>query len=145
MNENLAINEADMNLAISPLENFYQFSNGGWIKNNPVPSDKTQYGSFTVIYDNNQKQLKDLVLEVSKQKNEKGTNAQKIADFYNSGMDTIKIETEKYEPIKNDLAEIDNIKTKDDFIAQIAKMHSTGYSPLFYISDIQDDRIWCPI
>jgi len=42
MNENLAINEADMNLAISPGENFYQFSIGGWIKNNPVTSHKTQ-------------------------------------------------------------------------------------------------------
>lgn len=138
--ENLAIDKSDMNLSIKPGNNFYQYSNGGWIKNNPVPSDKTQYGSFTVLYDNNQVKLKDLVLEVSKNKTEEGTNAQKIADFFNSGMDTLKIENEGIKPIEADLNAIDNIKNTDDLIKQIGEMHKKGYSPLFSFFNIQDEK-----
>jgi len=140
MEQNLAIDKADMDLSVKQGDNFYQYSNGGWIKNNPVPSDKTQYGSFTVLYDNNQNKLKDLVTEVSKSKNEKGTNAQKIADFYNSGMDTAKIEADGIEPIKPYLQSIDSISTTDDFIKQVAQMHMLGFTPLFHFSNVQDEK-----
>ena len=140
MEQNLAIDKADMNLSVKPGENFYQYSNGGWIKNNPVPGDKTQYGSFTVLYDNNQNKLKDLITEVSKNENKKGTNAQKIADFYNSGMDTAKIEADGIKPIEPYLQAIDNIASTDDLIKQVAEMHKLGFNPLFYFSNIQDEK-----
>ncbi len=140
MEQNLAIDKSDMDLSVKSGDNFYQYSNGGWIKNNPVPSDKTQYGSFTVLYDNNQDKLKNLITEVSKKENEKGTNAQKIADFYNSGMDTAKIEANGIEPIKPYLRAIDNILTTDDLIKQVAEMHKEGFNPMFYFSDVQDEK-----
>ncbi len=138
--QNNAIDIADMNPDIKPGNDFYQYANGGWIKNNPVPGDKTQYGSFTVLFDNNQKELKELVLNLAKQKNEENTDAQKIADFYNSGMDSTKINNAGYEPIKKDLAEIDKIKTTDDLAKQLAVMHSFGYSGLFNFGNVQDEK-----
>lgn len=140
MEQNLAINKVDMDLSVKPGENFYQYSNGGWIKNNPVPNDKTQYGSFTVLYDNNQEQLKSLVIDVSKSDNEKGTNAQKIADFYNSGMDTAKIKADGIKPIETYLQRIDKINNTDDLIGVVGQMHIEGFSPMFIFSDVQDDK-----
>lgn len=140
MKENLSIDKSDMDLTIKPGENFYLYSNGNWINNNPVPSDKTQYGSFTVIDDNNQKQLKELVLGVAKTKGEKGTNAQKIADFYNSGMDTVKINKEGIAPILGDLERIDRISNTDELVVVIAQMHTEGYDPVFYFTDTQDSK-----
>ena len=138
--ENLAIDKKDMNQVAKPGDNFFEYANGGWIKSNPVPSDKTQYGSFTVLYDNNQIKLKELITEVSKAKNEPNTNAQKIADCFNSGMDTLAIEKAGYQPIAKDLAKIDEIKNTKDLIVAIANMHKESDYPLFYFSDVQDDK-----
>ncbi len=37
-----ALDQADMNLAVNPGDNFFEYANGGWMKAHPVPSDKTQ-------------------------------------------------------------------------------------------------------
>ena len=60
-----AIDPANMDTTANPGDNFYRYVNGGWIKNNPIPAEYSQYGAFTVLYENNQKQLKALVDEVS--------------------------------------------------------------------------------
>ena len=52
-----AIDAKDMDLSYKPGVNFFKYSNGGWMKTHPVPSDKSQYGSFIELYDNNQEQL----------------------------------------------------------------------------------------
>ena len=60
-----AVDLANMDQTIEPGNDFNQYANGGWMKNNPVPDDKTQYGSFTVLYDQNQIKLQELVLEAA--------------------------------------------------------------------------------
>ena len=40
------IDKANMDLSVKPGDNFYQYANGTWIKNNPVPASKTRWGSF---------------------------------------------------------------------------------------------------
>lgn len=140
MTENLSIDRSDMDLTKTPGEDFYLYSNGNWIKNHPVPNDKTQFGSFTVISDNNKIQLKELVLGVAKTKNKTGSNAQKIADFYNSGMDTVKINTEGIQPILEDLKSIDKISNTDELAIEIGNMHTNGYHPIFYFANTQDSK-----
>jgi len=135
-----AINIANMDQNVNPGDDFYQYANGGWIKNNPVPGDKTQYGSFTVLYDQNQIKLQELVLNAAKQSAPKGSIAQKIGDFYNSGMDTIAIDKRGAEPIEAALKEIEALQSNDEILPFIAKKHSQGKHPYFYFFGSQDDR-----
>ena len=135
-----AIDTANMDLKADPGADFYEYANGGWIKNNPVPSDKTQYGSFTVLYDANQIKLQKLVLEAAKESAPKGSIAQKIGDFYNSGMDTLAIDKRGMEPILGHLAEIQALKSNKEILPQIAKMHQQGQHPFFYFFGSQDDQ-----
>ena len=135
-----AIDVNDMDLNVKPGVNFFEYSNGGWMKTHPVPSDKSQYGSFIVLYDNNQEQLKSLVNELSQQKNEPNTNAQKIADFYRSGMDTAQREALGIKPLLTDLEKINEIKDVNDFIKTVGVFHSEGISGLFSFSDVQDEK-----
>lgn len=135
-----AIKKADMDLSVKPGDNFYQYSNGGWIKNNPVPSDKTRYGSFGILYDNNQIKLKSLVDELIKGKKEKSDEAKKIANIFKTGMDTVAVNKTGYEPIKPELADIENIKSKEELLQYVAKMHTHNNFPLFYIGAFQDDK-----
>ncbi|PLX01775.1 MAG: peptidase M13 [Marinilabiliales bacterium] len=136
-----AIDKENMDAAVKPGENLFQYANGGWIKSNPIPDEYSQYGAFTVIYEDNQKQLKSLVKEVSEQKNtKKGSINQKIRDFYNSGMDTVKIEELGVNALSSQLDEIANLKSKEDVEKQVAIMQRRGSYPLFYFFAGTDQR-----
>ncbi len=135
------INPLNMELSVKPGNNFYLYVNGGWIKNNPVPPEYSQYGAFTVLFENNQKQLKELVDEVSAKKNAgKGSIAQKIRDFYNSGMDSDHIKKLGVKAISSEMESIDHIKTKKDVESLIARMQKMGSYPLFYFYADADQK-----
>lgn len=138
---NKAIDFANMDPDVKPGDNLFEYANGGWMKNNPIPPEYSTYGAFTVIYEENQKQLKGLVEEVSAEKDAKiGSVSQKIRDFYNSGMDTVKIEELGIKAIANRISEIETLKTKNDLQGHIAKMHRQGSYPLFYFFAQADQR-----
>ena len=65
------------------------FATGGWQKAHPLTDEYSRYGSFDVLQENNNKQLRELIEGVAAQQNEKGSVAQKIADLYNSAMDSV--------------------------------------------------------
>ncbi len=136
-----AINPELMDLTVKPGDNFFKYVNGGWMKANPIPPEYSQYGAFTILYEQNQKQLKQLVAEVSAEKNaKKGSVSQKIRDFYNSGMDTLRIEKLGVKAIQKDIDEINALKDKKAVQQYIAKMHKAGASTLFYFFSTADQR-----
>lgn len=124
----------NMNTNIDPGDDFFKYVNGKWMSENEIPAEYSQYGAFTELFENNQKQLRSLIEEVSKETDVKtGSAAQKIRDLYNSGMDTIAIEKAGISPINTDLNDIYNLETKEDIQKYIANMHKTGVSPLFHL------------
>ena len=68
---------------------FYEYATHGWQVANPLTAEYSRYGSFDVLQENNNKQLRELIDSVAAQKNEKGSIAQKIADLYRSAMDSV--------------------------------------------------------
>ena len=136
-----AINPANMDKNVKPGDNFYEYVNGGWIKSHPIPPEYSQYGAFTVLYENNQKELKALVNEIAKKKAVKpGSVEQKIRDFYNSGMDTARIEKQGIAPIETELKNIAAITSLKMVQQELAKMHTIGVHPLFYFYAGADEK-----
>jgi len=135
-----AVDTDNMDLTVKPGDDFNQYANGGWINNNPVPGDKTQYGSFTVLYDANQIKLQELVLEAAETSAPDGSIAQKIGDFYSSGMDTVTIESMGMQPIEASLAQVDALTSNDQLLPFIAEIHKKGGHTLFYFFGAQDDQ-----
>ena len=134
------IDSSNMNLSVKPGENFYNYANGDWIKNNPIPPSKTSWGSFLVLRDASLTALKNILEDAAKNP-EKNRLMKMTGDFYASGMDSIAIEKLGFEPIKNDLANIDKINTVQDLVKEIASMRVNGIaSPLFGFYIDQDDR-----
>lgn len=129
----LAIDKTNMDLSVNPGDDFYLYSNGTWIKNNPIPSDMARYTAFDELIENNRKQIFSIIEDASKETNQvKGSNKQKIGDFYLSGMDEQKIDALGYEPIKKDLDKIKSLTSKSDLIKFTAYMHSYATYPIFY-------------
>ncbi|MFK5857528.1 MAG: M13 family metallopeptidase [Bacteroidota bacterium] len=134
MEKTRAINKQHMDTKNSPGDNFFKYVNGGWMVENPIPAEHSQYGAFTVLYENNQKLLRQLIKDVSEQTNiENGSVNQKIRDLYNSGMDTVTIEKAGINAISDELDAINNISSIEDIQNYIANMHKSGISPLFYV------------
>ncbi|MCX6157026.1 MAG: M13 family metallopeptidase [Ignavibacteriota bacterium] len=126
------IDSKNMDLSVKPGDDFFSYANGTWVKNTPIPPDLTRYGAFDELRENNSRQLQTLIEEISAQQNlVKGSNKQKIGDFFSSGMDEAKINSLGYEPIKKKLDELRSIKSKDELIKYMAFLHSAG-SPSFF-------------
>lgn len=140
--KNTGIDVANIDSTVKPTDDFYQFVNGNWIKNNPIPAEESRWTSFNELNEKNTAKLKTILEEASNDKNAKaGSNAQKIGDFYAMAMDSVKLNKEGVSPLKEEFALIDNIKTGDDLIKAVAHLHVNGIGPMFNGFVEQDAKI----
>jgi len=103
---------ANLDRAIQPGDDFYQYTNGGWLKRTTIPPDRAAVGVFSELADSANKQTVALIEEDAKSKAPAGSNARKIADLYNSYMDEAAIENKGLEPVRPHLQAIAAIKDK---------------------------------
>ncbi len=127
------INLDNLDTTVSPLDDFYQYACGGWMKNHPLDAEHSRYGSFDFLAEENQKQLKGIIDSVSANKNEAGSIADKIATLYNIGMDSVRLQEQGCEPLKPYLEEINALKTREDIWNEILKMHHRGNHVFFAV------------
>ena len=127
---------------VNPADNFFNYANGGWFKNNPIPSTEQSNGIFRTIADTINNQIKQICEKSAQDKSaEVGSNKQKIGDFYASGMDSIAINKAGISPLKSEFAKIDEIKDIPSLLNSIAHLHTIGASPAFSFYLGQDDKI----
>ena len=130
---------ASMDKNTSACADFYQYANGTWLKNTEIPAAYSSWGSFNVLAENNRKTLHDILEEAAKKTNAvKGSNEQKIGDFYASCLDEAKREAEGMKPLVPELARIDKIQDMKGVQAQIAYMHRHGIPTLFGFGSLPD-------
>jgi len=134
------IDKSNMDLSVNPGDNFYEYANGNWMKNNPVPASKVRWGSFDVLRLNSSERLKGLAEEAAAHPS-KDSISQRVGDFYASAMDSAAIDQLGYTPIKAELQELKNLSTKEQVLHQIAILRSKGAnSSLFRFYVGQDDK-----
>jgi putative endopeptidase len=106
--------------------------NGKWLKESVIPQDRASDGAFYWLYEQAEKQVKQIILDQAASNAAGGSNAQKIGDLYNSFMDEEKIEQLGITPIAKDLAAAASFKTADEFFQILGELESRGASGLFY-------------
>lgn len=135
------INSANMDTTVSPADNFFLYANGTWLKNTTIPGDQTRWGSFNELSELTLNNLDSIMHHVVNDKNAtKGSNERIVADFYKSGMDTVKIEAAGITPMKPILDRIQGIANTTDLLNEITKEHTEGMSPVFKFYVYPDDK-----
>jgi putative endopeptidase len=112
--------------SVRPQDDFYRHVNGRWIERTPIPSDKASYGSFDILFDKTERDLRAIVEETGKTGGAAGSDAQKIGDLYASFMDEARVEALGPKPLAAELAAIDAIATKADLARAFARLFKLG-------------------
>ncbi len=120
------ISLANLDTTALPGTDFYQYACGGWMKNNPLTDEYSQYGSFTVLSENNRKQIQGLIEELAAAQHEAGSVAQKVGDLYKIAMDSVKLNQDGIAPIRAELDEIAALKDKKDVYALLGSLERRG-------------------
>ena len=136
-----ALEVSNMDLAVNPGDDFYSYANGAWIKKTTIPEDKSRYGSFDILQEENNAVLKEIFEKAASKKNAPaGSSWQKVGDFFKAGMNTENVELKGIDPIRPELELIDKIADTNELQQLIAQLHASRVSPLFNIYAAQDRK-----
>ena len=135
------IDRANMNLNVKPGDDFAEYANGNWIKNNPIPAKETRWGTFNQLRDFNINAVKTILEGTLSTNAPAGSVERRVADFYSAAMDSLSIEKLGFTPIQADLNQINAIQFKSQVVTEIARLRKTGAaSPLFSFYVGQDRK-----
>jgi putative endopeptidase len=112
--------EAGMDRSVAPGENFYRFANGTWAKNTAIPSDRSNYGMFTLLDDLSRQRTREILDEV------KGDPNSKIGNAYAAYLDEAAIESRGLAPIEPWLGRIRGLKSKAGYASLAAEADRNG-------------------
>jgi predicted metalloendopeptidase len=107
--------------SVRPQDDFYRFVNGHWLKNTPIPADKSNYGSFNKLADEAEANLRVIVEEAAGAKAAKGSEQQLIGDYYTSFMDEGRAEQLGLAPLQPELDRIAAIKDREQLLAYLSR------------------------
>jgi len=124
--------------SVDPCVNFYQYACGGWLKQNPIPSDESSYGRGTELDDQNQLVLKSILEKAAGGGSERSANEQKIGDYYATCIDVNAVNQAGLKSLQPTLDRIDALKSKNDLPELAAYLDSIGVSTFFSFTSDQD-------
>jgi len=134
------IERASFDTSIRPQDDIYHYVNGTWLKNTEIPADKSNYGAFTALFDENQIKLRKIIEEAAQGQHEADSEAQKVGDFYLSYMDTVLIEELGLKPLESEIAQVSSIQTPTDLIKRLAYFSKIGVQVPFNFYINQDEK-----
>jgi len=132
----------NIDMAVQPGENFYEYVNGGWLAKTEIPSDRARYGAFSVLSDRAEKRVREIIETAANSENP-SADEKRIGDFYNAYLNTDRIEELGLTPIQGDIDRIRAAETKDDVLKLMADTSlglDAPVSPYVYIDAKDNDQ-----
>ncbi len=123
------IDTSGFDTSVRPQDDFFRYVNGGWIAKTEIPADKSNYGSFTILADNAERDLRAIIEEAANDKTHaKGSDSQKIGAMYASFMDKDNIEKLGAKPLKPEFAKVDAIKDRAGLVRYMGLAQRANYN-----------------
>ncbi|KAI0093561.1 Metalloprotease [Irpex rosettiformis] len=148
-----------------PCENFYDFANGGWLKEHPIPSDKGRFGNFDALSQQNRRLIQQILSQDSSslyltaglvegaEDPYDTAILKKLRGFYSSCMNEDLLDARGADPLLHIVRNIrklfegeervnsiqdDKQKQRKGLTAAVAYLHTRGITALFD-TDIEGD------
>ncbi len=135
------IDKANMNPAVKPGEDFYQYAAGGWLKAHPLDAVHPMNGSFTDLDEQNNDRIRELVKEYAAKRLPQGTVGQKIGALYRMYMDSVSRNRMGFDPIKPALAKVAAINDRKQVQHVMYELAAKGYGTKPFGFGIGQDAI----
>ncbi|HYC70342.1 MAG TPA: M13 family metallopeptidase [Opitutaceae bacterium] len=129
-----------MDRTVDPRVDFNAYANGGWLKSTEIPADKSRWGAFDMLGENNWRRVKALLEEAAANPGAAGSLRQKVGDFFATALDTAAIDAAGLRPIEAELARIARVASVEDLVRAAAVSHAHIGSPLCGTSVYADQR-----
>ncbi len=129
------IDTANLDTTVAAQADFYDYACGGWKKANPLKPEYSRFGTFDQLAENTREQVRGLVDNLAAATAEPGTNAQKVADLYRLGMDSVRLNNEGAAPLAADL-EVIATTPREKIIDLMATMPGLG---VFFGTGVEAD------
>jgi putative endopeptidase len=111
-----------MDTGADPCVDFFTYSCGGWIKNNPIPPDQTSWSVYSKLEDDNKTLLRAILESSARPEGRRDAVTQKIGDYYAACMDENAINAVAIKPLQPLLDQIQQLRFKRDIANVIAVM-----------------------
>ncbi len=112
-----------MDRGADPCEDFYQYSCGGWIRNNPIPADQSAWSVYARLAQDNQRYLWGILASLAARREGRSASQQKIGDYFAACMDEAAIEARGAAPLRAYLDNIAALPSKQALPALLATLH----------------------
>lgn len=122
--------QASLDTTARPGDDFFQYANGTWLKQHPIPASESSWGIGKEVQNEIYARLRALSEEAAKAKAKAGSTQQKIGDFWATGMDSVGINKQGAAPLKPELDRIGAIRSGADVPAVVARLQMMGVDAL---------------
>jgi putative endopeptidase len=116
------LNVGSMDPSVDPCSDFFTYSCGGWIRQNPIPPDQTSWSVYGKLQDENRQVLRGILERAAQPSPDRTPVEQKIGDDYAACMDEKAVDAAGLRPLEDQLARIAAMKNKQDMVAILAAM-----------------------
>jgi len=131
-----------MDKTADPCVDLYQYSCGGWMKNNPIPPDQARWSVYGKLANDNQRYLWGVLEEAAKPGTTRNATQRLIGDYFAACMDETTINKLGIKPLQADLDAINNLKSVDEIAGWLGKQHLAfqGSGLMFGFGSEQDAK-----
>jgi endothelin-converting enzyme/putative endopeptidase len=129
-----------MDKSADPCVDFYQYSCGGWMRNNPIPPDQARWSVYGKLYHDNQRFLWGILDDLAQKTSGRSSPQQKIGDYFAACMDESGVEKLGASPLQPWLDRVAELKSKDELPELLARFHleTAGTGMFFGFGSDQD-------
>lgn len=118
----------DFDSTIRPQDDLFAWTNGKWIDSAVIPDDRSTWGSFEILRENSEADVRAIVEEAAAASAPTGSNKRKIGDLYRSFMDEEAVEALGVAPLEQVFGRIDAVAEADSLVALTGELARLGVS-----------------